>query len=78
MAKGEAMKRYSRVITCANCSYTRANSDWYTSKETNILYCNKDCYLAKEKGINSWWNEDGSFNLESMLKTRIITAKGNN
>ena len=63
MARGETiMKLYAQMLTCSNCHYTRANSEWYTSKETKVLYCSKDCYLAKEHGINSYWNENGSLN----------------
>jgi hypothetical protein len=76
MVKGEAMKFYAECLTCPNCSYTRTNSDWYRSKETKALYCSKDCYLAKEKGIDSWWNEDGSLNENNFLKTRTLTAEG--
>ena len=70
------MKFYSECFTCPNCSYTRTNSDWYTSKETKVLYCSKDCYLAKEKGINSWWNEDRTLNEDNFLKTRTLTVEG--
>ena len=77
MGRGCAeVKRYAQLITCNNCHYTRTNSDWYTSKETKILYCTKDCYLAKEKGINNWWNEDKSLNIDAMLKNRTITVNG--
>jgi hypothetical protein len=76
MVKGETMKFYSECLRCPNCFYTRANSDWYTSKETKVLYCSKDCYLAKEKGINSWWNEDRTLNEDNFLKTRTLTAEG--
>ena len=69
------MKFYPQVLTCGNCGYTRANSEWYTSKKTKILYCTKDCYLAKEHGINNWWNEDGSFNVDSMFKNRTLTME---
>jgi hypothetical protein len=41
------MKFYPQVLTCGNCRYTRANSEWYTSKKTKILYCTKDCILQK-------------------------------
>jgi hypothetical protein len=76
MVGGETiMKFYPQVLTCGNCRYTRANSEWYTSKKTKILYCTKDCYLAKEHGINSWWNEDGSFNVDSMFKNRTLTME---
>lgn len=78
MVEGEAMKRYTNIIKCGNCPYTRGDSDWYTSKETKILYCTKDCYLAKEKGIDSWWNEDGTpkaGSLDSLLKSRTITVE---
>ena len=70
------MKLYAQMLTCSNCHYTRANSEWYTSKETKVLYCSKDCYLAKEKGINSWWNEDRTLNEDNFLKTRTLTAEG--
>ena len=70
------MKFYSECLRCPNCFYTRANSDWYTSKETKVLYCSKDCYLAKEKGINSWWNEDRTLNEDNFLKTRTLTMEG--
>lgn len=68
------MKKYVETIQCNNCYYTRANSDWYTSKETKVLYCTKDCYLAKEKGINSWWNEDGSMDENAFFSSRVLTV----
>ena len=69
------MKRYAQLITCNNCHYTRTNSDWYTSKETNNFYCTEDCYLAKEKGINSWWSKNGTLDINAMLKTRTLTVE---
>ena len=43
------MKRYTEILQCKNCYYTRGNSEWYIRKETNNFYCTYDCYLSKEK-----------------------------
>ena len=77
MVKGEAMKFYPQLLTCGNCHYTRNNSEWYTSKETKILYCTKDCYLAKEHGINSYWNEDGSLNSKKFEESFTVVWEKN-
>ena len=69
------MKHHSELITCSNCHYTRDNSEWYKSKETKILYCTKDCYLAKEKNINNWWNKDRTLNEENFFNTRTLTIE---
>ena len=75
MVKGEAMKHHLELISCSNCHYTRDNSEWYKSKETKILYCTKDCYLAKEKNINNWWNKDRTLNEENFFNTRTLTIE---
>jgi hypothetical protein len=69
------MKFYAELLTCGNCHYTRNNSEWYTSKETKVLYCTKDCYLAKEHGINSYWNEDGSLNQKKFEENITVVRK---
>ena len=47
------MKRYTEILQCKNCYYTRGNSEWYVSKETDNFYCTYGCYLSKEKKIDN-------------------------
>ena len=48
MVGGETiMKFYPQVLTCGNCRYTRANSEWYTSKKLRFFIALRIAILQK-------------------------------